>query len=95
MKIAILMSSGDEDIWEEDLPITTAETEAGLCVLRAFPDGSQRMWEPGVRKLEVVYKTEGDPIAGFPDVKTTREETSLWEILAVYAPGMWMREKFE
>ena len=95
MAIEVLLSSGDVDTWEVDparasCAISTAETPDGLFILEELTDDDQ-LDDLNVKKLTVTEKMSVDIQADGTMIPSKGSRHTVWGVLAIYAPGMWMR----
>lgn len=82
MHVSILLASGDTDDWEN--VADAAEDRGSLVVLGYLPDEV-----PEGAKIFAVQRE----IDQGPDLPTaTKIET--YKVVAIYAPGMWMKVEF-
>lgn len=79
MKITVLLSSGDEDEWED--AADAIEHEGSLAVVYDIEDDEV----PGdIKTLTITREIENEAL-----------KTETFQVAAQYAPGMWMRVSYE
>ena len=84
MDITVLMASGDQDEWTN---VADAIDDRGSLVVIARIEGDEI---PADTKLFTI-RTEIDQGPDLPP--GTKQE--VFQVLAVYAPGMWMKVEFD
>lgn len=97
MNIDVLMSSGDVDNWAD--VADAIEGDAGQLVVVADIESDE---VPGSMKtltvreeIEQQVTPSGDPAQlGQVMVPVTATKSTTFEVVAVYAPGMWMKVEF-
>lgn len=98
MDVKVLLSSGDEDTWNDVLDAT--DDRGSLVILDSPPEevvynGMLVKW------VDLPVTVEPEMITGVKMVRITRDmgERGQWSsvflVRAVYAPGMWMKAEFE
>ena len=83
MKVTVLLSSGDEDEWED---VADALPSDGALYVVSLPD----IFKPTDRTFSV---TESVPNSG--NLVGLHDQTTVYKLEALYAPGMWMKVQFE
>lgn len=84
MNVSVLLSSGDVDDWED---AADAVDDRGSLVVLAHIEGDE---VPGNIKTMQVR----EPIDNGPGVELG-EKSQIFQVCAIYAPGMWMKVEFE
>lgn len=94
MNVNVLMASGETDEWEN---VADAIDDRGSIIVLAHIEGDEI---PGDMKvLEISREIEQDPVPtdnrGTLGVPPTMTKTTTYQVLAQYAPGMWIKVEFE
>jgi hypothetical protein len=92
MKINVMMASGDTDEWED---AADAIDDRGSLIVLYDIEGDEV--PSGMKVMEVVreieqYTSTGDNGLQVP-TKMTKGQT--FQVVAQYAPGMWIKVEFE
>jgi hypothetical protein len=84
MKVSVLMASGEVDEWTG---VADANEDRGSLVVLDYIEGDE---VPADAKL-LMTRREIDQGPDLPP----GEKVEVYKVLAVYAPGMWMKVEFE
>lgn len=91
MKVTVLLSSGDEDEWED---VADAIPSDGALYVVSLPD----IFKPTDRtfsvteEVKVGHRERSPMVMGIPHFE---DKTTVYKLEALYAPGMWMKVEFE
>lgn len=90
MNITVMMASGDEDVWED--AADAVDDRGSLVVL--YPTLGYELSD-SIKTLEVTRELDRHiPQDGQFHEPQKVTKTEVFQVAAVYAPGMWMKVEF-
>ena len=90
MNVNVLMASGEVDEWEG---AADAVDDRGSLVVLYPLDGDEVSGD--VKTLAITRETEQPGVEGVLAAPEMATETTVFQVAAQYAPGMWMKVEFD
>lgn len=90
MNVTVLMASGEDDAWED---VADAIDDRGSLIVLGHIEGDEV--PDDIKVMVITQEFENDVPEGTVGVPTIGTKSTTFQVMAQYAPGMWIKVEFE